>query len=422
MSNPNRCATHRRNSNDGVMEQTEGGGVKVLHVIASMAPEWGGTAVAVAGLTKALAEHGVYSEVVTTHESEGELLPTPHLPRHCFRRGLAARVWSAYSRPLAAHLERTIADFDIVHVHGLWHFGGLIACRIARRKGVPYVVSLRGEMDGRRLRYKRSKKRIYRALFLDRALRDAAALHAVSTAECQHVAALGLQTPVFVCPNGVDLAQFDELAGQHRNSLLRNYRQLQNRRVVLYLGRIESLKGLDVLAQAFAYVAAKLQDVVLLVAGRDEDGTLADVQRTLREAGVADRMVFTGFLTGSRKFAALACADLFVLPSYSEGFSKAVLEALAAGLPVVISEQCNFPEVERAKAGFVVPSKSTSVADAIATILADADLAKRMANNARGLIEAHYQWSVIAGRMAQHYVELRDAGNRSMPPQRLAHR
>lgn len=417
MSSLNRCATHGRNSNDGVMEQTEGGGVKVLHVIASMAPEWGGTAVAVAGLTKALAEHGVYSEVVTTHESEGELLPTPHLTRHCFRRGLAARIWSAYSRPLAAHLERTIADFDIVHVHGLWHFGGLIACRIARRKGIPYVVSLHGEMDGRRLRYKRYRKRVYRALFLDRALRCATALHAVSAAECHHVTSLGLQTPVFVCPVGVDLAQFDELPGLHHNGLLRSYRQLQNSRIVLYLGRIESLKGLDVLARAFAYIAAKHQDVVLLVAGRDEDGTLADVQRTLCEAGVADRVVFAGFLVGTRKFAALACADLFVLPSYSEGFSSAVLEALAARLPVVISEQCNFSEVERANAGFVVPSKSAPVADAIATILADADLAKRMANNARGLIEAHYQWPVIAGRMAQHYVELRDAGKRLIPPQ-----
>lgn len=404
------------------MEQTEGSRVKVLHVIASMAPEWGGTAVAVAGLTKALAEHGVYSEVVTTHESEGELLPTPHLTRHCFPRGLATRVWSAYSRPLAAHLERTIADFDIVHVHGLWHFAGLIACRIARRKGVPYIVSLRGEMDGRRLRYKRFRKRIYRTLFLDRALRGAAALHAVSAAECDHVASLSLQTPVLVCPNGVDLAQFDELPDQRHNDLLWNYRQLQNSRVVLYLGRIESLKGLDVLARAFADVAVKHQDVVLLIAGRDEDGTLTDVQRRLCEAGVADRVVFTGFLTGSRKFAALACADLFVLPSYSEGFSNAVLEALAARLPVVISEECNFSEVERAKAGFVVPSKSAPVAAAIATILADADLAKRMANNARGLIEAHYQWSVIAGGMAQHYVELLDAGKRATPPQRLAYR
>ena len=398
-------------------EQAEGGGVKVLHVIASMASEWGGTAVTVAGLTKVLAEHGVRSEIVTTHDPEDDLLPTPHLTRHCFRRGLAARVWPAYSRPLAAHLERTIADFDVVHVHGLWHFGGLIACRIARKKGIPYVVSLHGEMDGRRLRYKRFRKRVYRALFLDRALRCAAALHAVSATERHHVTALGLQTPVFVCPVGVDLAQFDELPGRRDNSLLRNYCQLLNNRVVLYLGRIESIKGLDVLAQAFACVAAKHQDVVLLVAGRDEDGTLADVQRTLCRAGVADRVVFAGFLVGPHKLAALACADLFVLPSYSEGFSSAVLEALAARIPVVISEQCNFSEVERANAGFVVPSKSAPVADAIATILADADLAKRMANNARGLIEAHYQWSVIAGRMAQHYVELRNAGKRPIPMQ-----
>ena len=379
--------------------------LRVLHVIASMAAEWGGTATAVTGLTKALGDFGVESEIVTTTSaSEGPLLATPHLTPHCFERGLGARVWSGYSRALAAHLERAIDDFDIVHVHGIWHFGGWLAARLAKRKGVPYVVSLRGELDGRRLRHKRLKKRIYRALLLDAMLRNANALHAVSAAECEHAAELGLKTPVFVCPNGVDLAAFDELADEEAAT---EHEALRNRRVVLYMGRIESLKGLDVLAQAFIDVAKERDDVALLVAGRDEDGTLDAMHRTLREAGLADRTVLAGFLVGEQKAAALARADMFVLSSYSEGFSNAVVEALAAGLPVVISRECNFPEVEEADAGFVVPSAATPVAKAITTILADADLAKRMGENARRLIEDHYQWPAIASRMAQRYRALR---------------
>ena len=393
--------------------EAAGGPLRVLHVIASMAAEWGGTATAVAGLTKALAELGVYSELATTTaDSEGPLLPTPHLTRHCFQRGLAARAWSAYSRPLAAHLERAIGDFDIVHVHGLWHFGGMMAARIAKRKGVPYVVSLRGELDGRRLRHKGLKKRIYRALLLDKVLRSADALHAVSSAECDHVVRLGIRTPVFVCPNGVDLAALDECA-RPDEQFLAEHPVLQGRQVVLYLGRIEALKGLDVLARAFVNLVSARDDVALLVAGRDEDETLAGVWRTLREAGSAEKVVLAGFLTGRRKSAALARATVFVLSSYSEGFSNAVVEALAAGLPVVISEQCNFPEVERVGAGFVVPATPGAVAAAIAAILADADLARRMGKRGRRLIEEHYQWSAIARRMAQRYGELRDARRRN---------
>ena len=386
-----------------------GGALRVLHVIASMAAEWGGTATAVAGLTKALGELGVHSEIVTTtDDAEGPLLPTPHLTRHCFPRGKAARVWAAYSRPLAAHLERATGDFDIVHIHGLWHFGGLTAARIAKRKEVPYIVSLRGELDGRRLRHKGFKKRIYRALLLDDMLRSANALHAVSAAECGHVRRLGIRAPVFVCPNGVDLAALDERAPPDEQ-FLAEHRALQGRQVVLYLGRIDALKGLGVLAEAFVEVASARDDAALLVAGRDEDHTLPGVQRTLRNAGVSERVALAGFLTGRRKSAALARADVFVLSSYSEGFSNAVVEALATGLPVVISEQCNFPEVESAGAGFVVPAAPGAVAEAIAAVLADADLARRMGENARRLIEENYQWSTIARRMAQRYGELRDA-------------
>lgn len=387
-----------------------GGALRVLHVIPSMAPGWGGPAAAVAGLTKALKELGVHSEIVTTtDESEGQLLATPHLTRHCFQRGWAARAWTAYSRPLAAHLERAVGNFDIVHVHGLWNFGSLMAGRIAKRRGVPYVVSLRGELIGLRVRRKQIKKRVYLALLLNAVLDGADALHAVSAAERDHAERLGIETPVFVCPNGVDLADFDAFVARRDAEFLGEHRALQGRQVVLYLGRIDALKGLEVLAQAFADVASGRDDVALLVAGRDQDGTLARVWRTLRRAGVAEHAAFAGFLTGNRKSAALSRASVFVLSSHTEGFSNAVVEALAAGLPVVISEQCNFPEVERAGAGFVVSAEAAAVAEAIAAVLADADLARRMGKNARRLIEENYQWSAIAPRMAQRYRDLRNA-------------
>ena len=131
-----------------------------------------------------------------------------------------------------------------------------------------------------------------------------------------------------------------------------------------------------------------------------------DLTRTAAQAGwrrycerqaLRDRAVFTGILTGGDKLAAFACSPyLYVLPSYSEGFSVSVLEALAAGLPVVISEGCNFPEVAESEAGFVVPAADAAVAGAISTLLSDEPLRTRMGANGRRLVEECYTWPEIA--------------------------
>ena len=135
-----------------------------------------------------------------------------------------------------------------------------------------------------------------------------------------------------------------------------------------------------------------------------------------------DRTVFTGMLTGRDKLAALKCADLFVLSSYSEGFSIAVLEALAGGLPVVISRQCNFPEVSEHAAGFVVEPEEPAVTQAISTLLSDAGLRVAMGRNGRRLVREKYTWAGVAAAMADRYRRLivarRGAGPSSGPERR----
>ncbi len=379
--------------------------IKILHVIASMSPEWGGSSAAVAGLTAALEQQGVSSEIVTTtgRRVGTGLLPTPQAVIHAFPTEFPAPFWTAYSRDLARFLDDAIPSFDVVHIHTLWHYPGYAASLVARRHNIPYVVSPRGELDGRRLQYKWLKKWVYRKLILSRILRSADVLHAVAQAEQVHIARLGYHTPVFVSPNGIGLDQLDTFASPDNSDFLAKYPQLKGKRIILYLSRIQSLKGLDVLARSFAAIASEFKDAVLLIAGQDEDGTQDEVEGILRSAGVLGRVIFTGMLTGSDKMAAFACANLFVLPSRSEGFSNAVVEALAAGLPVVISEQCNFPEVAEAKAGFVVPVKDAPVVWAVGALLSDACLSACMGRNGRQLVEEHYTWPAIAESMADLY-------------------
>lgn len=380
--------------------------VKILHVTPGMSPQWGGPAFSVASLTAALLRSGVRSEIVTTtgRRVGTDLLPIPGVTVHSFpAAGFPARLWTAYSRPLARFLDDAVAGFDVVHIHSPWHYPGHVASRIARRHEIPYVVSPRGALNARVLRHKRFRKWVYGKLVMDRILQSADALHAVARAEQAQIARLGCKTPVFVSPNGINPERVQDFIRADTSGFLATYPRLAGKRIILFLGRIQAFKGLDELARSFAEIAQEFKDAALVIAGGDVDGTRRKVEKILRTAGVLDRVAFTGMLTGSDKLAAFSCADLFVLLSLSEGFSNTVVEALAAGLPVVISEQCNFPEAAEAEAGFVVPPEGAQTAGAIRELLSDAGLRERMGRNGRRLILEHYTWPAIAESMADLY-------------------
>ena len=378
--------------------------MRVLHVVAGMAPELGGAPAGVRGLTSALRQRGVHCEIATTRRpgAGADAPPVPGVPMHCFPTEFPAPFWPAFSRKLGRFLDAAAGGFDLVHAHQTLPYSTCAAFRAARKHALPCVLSLRGDLAAAALRYKRGRKWIYRRVLLDRMLRSADALHAVSRAEAGRVAELGYETPTFLVPNGVSPDEPDLPAA---SDLAARYPELAGRRVVLFLGRLHRIKGVDVLARSFARVAAKFPDTVLLVVGPD-DGARGTMESILRSNGVLERAVFTGPLTGDPKRAALQCADLLVQPSYTEGFSNAVLEALAAGLPVVISESCNFPEVADHGAGFVVPLNDVAVSEAVGTLLADGRLGARMGREGRKLVTERYTWQAAAASMAGCYQRL----------------
>ncbi len=193
-------------------------------------------------------------------------------------------------------------------------------------------------------------------------------------------------------------------------NFLAQYPELKGKRVILFLGRMHLMKGLDALARGFAAIAGRFPDAALLVAGPDIDGSRGRMASILREAGVLERAVFPGMLTGNDKLAALRRAGLFVLSSYSEGFSVAVIEALACGLPVVISEECCLPEVAESEAGFVVGAAGDQVAGAMSALLSDDGLRARMGRNGRKLVEQRYTWESVAQSVANAYRAVVDRG------------
>jgi len=308
-----------------------------------------------------------------------------------------------------ADLEAAVRAAEVVHMHGLWQGHTRRGARQARRSRVPYVITAHGMADPWALRHKAWKKAVYTALVEGTNLRRASCLHALARPEIGHLRALAPKTPVCFVPNGVDLAPFDDLPTRH--VLEADYPELAGKFVLLFFGRLHVKKGLDMLADALKAVAADVPALHLLLAGVD-DGALAPFRDRCEAHGLTSRVTWVGHVSGERARQVWGAADAFVLPSYSEGFSMAVLEALASRLPALITTACNFPELATAGAGLVVDPTLAGVTSGLRDLLerspeGRADLGRR----GRELVERRYTWDQQARRLADVYRWLAGGGN-----------
>lgn len=372
--------------------------LKVLHVCASLAVEWGGPAVVVPELISALAEKCVESTVIAPKgrrvgrpiEGEYRLFPT----------GPLARLWTGYAPGMAKEIRNSLSVYDLVHIHELWHFPHYAAYRATQAAAKHYVVTVHGEMNPWSLRQKRLKKWVYMRAVQKRVLERAAVVHAITAEEKQHILDQGIRAPIQVIPNGINVQTFKDLPSG--TAFVERFPILNGKRVVLFLGRIHSHKGLDLLANAFARLASRDEDVRLVITGPDE-GDRNRIEALLEAGGVLDKTVFTGMLTGSDKLAAYATASVFVLPSHGEVLSVSVLEALASKLPVIITRQCQFPEVAEAEAGLVINPDPDELHDALVRVLADSAKRRAMGERGRRLVFERYTWDAVADQMARLY-------------------
>ncbi|MBC8154559.1 MAG: glycosyltransferase, partial [Bacteroidetes bacterium] len=226
---------------------------------------------------------------------------------------------------------------------------------------------------------------------------------------------LGYHHPrTIVIPNGVRVSDFAHLppAGTFR----RAFSLPEEKKLVLFLSRLNRKKGLDLLLPAFKQYCDENLDALLIIAGPD-DGYEAQVRAFVAEHALTDSIRLVGMLTGDIKRAALADADVFVLPSYSEGLSIAVLEAMAAGTPILVSDRVGFGDVLRQRqAAYTVELTVDSVRAGLAALLQSDYLREQLAANARRLVGEAYDIDVVAGRMlAEYSMIIRSKGNSGLP-------
>lgn len=381
--------------------------LRILHVISSLAPRYGGPSQVCLELCGELARRGERVSIFTTDiDGPGRLdvpLDQPMQAGEAEVRFFPAQWPRRYvtSWPLARALQHAVPAQDIVHIHSLYLFPSTVAAHFCRRAGVPYLVRPHGTLDPYMFRRHRARKWLYERLFEWRNLRRAAALHFTSLEEQELTRPLGLPTPGVVVAPGVHVERY--AVERSAADPPPPWEERPGRRVILFLGRLNFKKGLDLLARAFTELARRRPDAHLVLAGPDDDGYGGTVRGWLGEAGVLDRCTFTGLLLGARKVAALQRADVFVLPSYSENFGVAVVEAMACGRPVVVSDRVNiWREIAQAGAGRVVSCDADAVGRGLAAVLDDPHAAA-MGERGRRLVAERFTWAAAGARMLEAY-------------------
>lgn len=381
--------------------------MNILHVVASYLPaiRYGGTIVSVHGLCRALARRGHNVHVYTTSVNGPGDSPVPHgeavdvdgVKVWYFQSQTARRVY--YAPPLSAMLRAHVGDFAVVHTHAIYLWPLWAAARRAYDAGVPYVVSPRGMLEKELVERKSLLWKAALIGFIEKqTLERAAAIHVTSRREADAATAFGFALPpMYEIPNGVDFDRADGVVSEAIEATI------AAGPYALFLGRINWKKGLDRLIRALAHAPG----VRLVLAGNDEEGYRAALDRLAAEVGVAERITYTGPVDGADKARLLKSARLLVLASYSENFGNVVLEAMAASTPVIVTPEVGVADLVRESGtGLVVDGEPSQLGDALQRLWDDGE--RRAAMGGRGPAWAleHCSWDAVAARMEQLYASV----------------
>ena len=380
--------------------------MRVLHVSPYFPPafRYGGPPASVLGLCKGLQRAGVDVEVVTTTANGDAALPAA--PNGTQYDGVPVRYAGAsfprrfFGARVRTPLAEALAHADVCHIHGLWNVPEWWASHLARGRHVPYVISPRGMLQPAAMRRGRFRKAVAYRLLESRNLRRASMLHATSDQEADALRALALDVPIAVVPNGVDLAAADAARRGYRARL----GIPADAFVVLFLGRLHRIKRLDLLADAFAAARAERPALHLVIAGPDEHRLVPGIRARL--AAHAEAMHAIGAVESAEKWALLKDADVSVQCSDSESFGLAVVESLAAGVPVIATRTCPWRVIEIEGCGRWVDQSAGAIAAAIRELADDPARRTAMGQRAAALARARYGWDAIARAMTQLYASV----------------
>jgi len=285
-----------------------------------------------------------------------------------------------------------LKSFDIVHVHEYTTYQNIVVHHFAKKFGVPYVLQAHGSLPkiGRQAR-----KWIYDAFFGSTLLRDASKVIALSEIEAEQYKCAGVPAEkIAIVPNGIDLTEYSDLPP--KGSFKKKFGLEKNEKIVLYLGRIHEIKGIDILVRAFANILHKLDDVRLVIVGPD-DGYLGEIEALIKALKIENKVLISGPLYGKDKLEAYVDADVYVLSSIYEIFGISLLEAYACSTPVIASSVGGLKDlVINGETGFLVePGSIVELSRSIVFMIDNSASAKRMGMKGREFVKNFSAWTVI---------------------------
>ncbi|MEY2859188.1 MAG: hypothetical protein RLZZ74_3501 [Cyanobacteriota bacterium] len=384
--------------------------MKVLHVIPSLSPALGGPTQVALKIVRAIREQGIDAQIVTTNHdylggldvplnqlTEYEGVPVWFLPiDYAFKEYI-------FSSLLTTWLWQHVRNYDLLDNHYLFSYAPTCAAAIARHQKIPYTVRTQGQLTPWALKQSPLKKQLYTSLIERRNLSQAAAIHCTTPQEAEDLRNFGIKTPAITLPLGVP--QPTQISNANLE-LHQRYQIPREHLIILFLSRLHPKKRPDLLINAFQPVANQNANSHLIMAGSGEPNYLEYLQQLVTQNNLSDRVTFTGFMTGNSKNILLQGSDIFALPSYSENFGIAVAEALAVGLPVIVTPGVQIAtDIATVKAGIII-NDLAELTSAMIQLLESSNMRSQLSQNAMELARDKYNWERIALRLIDAYGEI----------------
>lgn len=395
--------------------------LKILQIVPSISLVYGGPSQMIRGLSAAIAQQpatAVGQVTILTTDSNGDVdeapldvpLGTPvaedgyeviyfrcsPFRRYKFSTGLLSWLWANAHR------------YDIAHIHALFSPVSTTAATVCRWKNLPYIMRPLGTLDPADLQKKKQIKKIYASLLERPNLAGAAAIHFTSGLESKVSERFGVSTPGKVIPLGVALPNLPERSASQL-AIRKRFDIPAERPIILFMSRVDPKKGFDLLLPALdnLYQDGKPFHFLLCGANPQDRAYETRIKKQVESSAWAKQATVVGFVSGELKAQILSAADVFVLPSYYENFGIAVAEAMAAKIPVVISDQVHiWPVIKESESGWVVPTQVGALTDALGEAIAQPDVRSQRGDNAQRCAKENYSWDAIAQLMTTTYQQL----------------
>jgi glycosyltransferase involved in cell wall biosynthesis len=368
--------------------------VKIIHVVPHVGHEASGPSYSVSRLAQSLAAVG--NDVTLMSVKDGLLPNAAGFQHQVFPKSrMPSQLWR--SPGLYKALCNKSTAVDVIHSHGLWLMPNVYPGWAAKQKSTPLVISPRGTLSSWALANSAVRKKIFWKIFQGSVLAQAACLHATAEHEYVDIRKCGLKQPICIIPNGVDIPPLDLCKELDPNVASDGHREL------LFLGRLHTVKGLDILIDAWAKIVVMRPDWRLRIVGPD-DGKYATKLRDRVSAGAVQNCIIDGALYGREKQAAYQRAELYVLPTHSENFGMTVAEALANGTPVITTTNAPWSELNIRDCGWSIELSEQNLIDALldATSRSHEELSA-MGFRGRDLVQEKYGWKSVATQMTRVY-------------------